>query len=704
MRAELTPLVSPSEPGARRASEITTSPPALGARTDGHDDDAGRRVAAHLAAPRRRRVTAWDGVGILLLATVMVIVDTILVDAAGTELGRSPGLRQAGAIVVWATVVAFAGVVVWDRPRLAAIPMRVTQVWRDPPGAWVAFVLGFVVAIPVMGLYSSVLFSDSDSSRLLASVGYVRSGGWDYFVDTQEPYLPPLLLSPVTALWGLAGAKMFAIVSVQVLTGTTAMVAYRVSRSMWGALAAAVGLLCISGVLERSVKMPMYGVMLTLGYLGAWWAYRAISEPDRVWRFALPAGVCLALAQEGHGIGQLFLAVPLLLVIVAPTLRSGIWGMVRLYVVVVATMIPRIVINLSDGGLEYVTSPRTDYWITQGYVTQIQTEFWSYRGINESAGEWLAEFPDRFVTLLGDQGGFVVALALAGALLFCRGRTRAFVVACFGFLLLAVTLKRIPPFARYYAPFWPGMAVLAGVAAGWFMRRRFVPVRVLPVALVGVLLVGASGTLRDAAETYDQDRALVEQEPARLFAEEVDDGKGVIGARAHQFFFSVTVDVPTWGDQFLTEEEYVTYLTWPSTREVLEVFERHDIGWVYIAPRRFLETQYNDTWLLPHHDRPARHIAEIAYNPSFCRWLEVGNYVLFRVGPCPDGGLSRDGYLVETDDEDGGDGTTDAPTDGSDPATDPGDLDGVTDLGGAGAVQEPVPEAAPAPGAPPGGG
>lgn len=616
-------------------------------------------------APRRRRVSAWDGVGILLLASVMVVIDTILVDAAGTELGRSPGLRQAGAIVVWATVVAFAGVLAWDRPRVRALPRLLTQVWRDPPGAWVAFVLGFIVAVPVMGLYSSVLFSDSDSSRLLASVGYVGSGGWDYFVETQEPYLPPLLLSPVTGLWGLAGAKMFAIVSVQVVTGTTALVAYRVSRSMWGALTAAVALLCISGVLERSVKMPMYGVMLTLGYLGAWWAYRAISEPDRVWRFALPAGACLALAQEGHGIGQLFLAVPLLLVILAPTLRAGIGGMVRLYLVVVVVLIPRIVINLSEGGLSYITSPRTDYWITQGYVTEIQTEFWSYQGINESAGEFLGEFPDRFVTLLGNQGGLIVAAALAGALLFCRGRRRAFVLACFGFLLLAVTLKRIPPFARYYAPFWPGMAVLIGLGGSWLMRRRLVPVKLLPVALVAVLLVGASATLRDAAETYDSDRALVEQEPARLFAEVVDDGKGVIGARAHQFFYSVTVDVPTWGDQFLTEDEYVTYLTWPSTREVLEVLDAHDIGWVYIAPRRFLETQYNDTWLLPHHDRPARHIAEIAYNPNFCRWLEVGNYVLFRVGACPDGGLSRPGYLVKTGDEaeDGDDVTDDDVTD-----------------------------------------
>jgi hypothetical protein len=108
----------------------------------------------------------------------------------------------------------------------------------------------------------------------------------------------------------------------------------------------------------------------------------------------------------------------------------------------------------------------------------------------------------------------------------------------------------------------------------------------------------------------------------------------VIGARAHQVFFGVTTDTPTWGDQYLTEEEYVTYLTWPSDEAVIDLLNRHDIGWVVIHANRLLETEYNDVWLIPFHGRRSRHVEAVATSPNFCRWSEGGGYVLFKLGAC----------------------------------------------------------------------
>lgn len=571
----------------------------------------------------------------LSLASVMIAVESSVVEVLGTEVGRPREFRVAGSALASATVIMLAVLTLRDRPPLAAVPRLLTRVWRDPPGAWVSFVLGVVVSVPVLALFSPLLGGDSDSARLLASVRYVQREGLGYLVDTQEPYLPPLLLTPVLAVGGLAGAKLVAILLVQVLAGTTSFVVHVLSRSMWGAAAAAVSLLCVSGVLGRAVRLPMYALMLALGYLGAWLAYRAMRAQVRPWRAAVPAGICLALAQEAHPVGQLFLAVPAILVILAPDLRAGLRTMTRLYVVVALAMIPRIVINLWEGGLSFVTIPRTDYWITKGYVTELQTNFLTYDGINEGLGEFLVNFPARFDNALGSQGWLIILLACASVLVCCRGRRRAFVLACFGFLLLALTVKRVPSFSRYYAPFWPGLAMLVGLLVAALQRRRRLPARVAAVAVTAGLVVAAVATLRQAAEASDRSQALIESGPAQRFAAAMDDGRGVIGARAHQFFLSVTPDVPTWGDQFLTEEEYVTYLTWPSTDAVLEVLEAHDIGWVYISWARHLETEYNNTWLLPHYGRPSRHIAQIANNPSFCRWLAEGGNVLFRVGPCP---------------------------------------------------------------------
>jgi hypothetical protein len=117
----------------------------------------------------------------------------------------------------------------------------------------------------------------------------------------------------------------------------------------------------------------------------------------------------------------------------------------------------------------------------------------------------------------------------------------------------------------------------------------------------------------------------------------IDDERGVIGARAHQIVFGATAGTPTWGDQFLTEDEYVTYLTWPSDEEVLEVLARHDIGWVVLHNDHRFERGYNDVWLLPFHGRPSRQIEALAASPNFCLSFEANLYRLYKVGACEPG-------------------------------------------------------------------
>jgi len=67
---------------------------------------------------------------------------------------------------------------------------------------------------------------------------------------------------------------------------------------------------------------------------------------------------------------------------------------------------------------------------------------------------------------------------------------------------------------------------------------------------------------------------------------------------------------------------------------VLEVLERHDIGWVLIHGNLDLELGYHNTWLIPHHGRPARHVARVASSPSFCQVANIDGYQLYRVGGC----------------------------------------------------------------------
>lgn len=590
-------------------------------------------VDAPEAPSPRRRATAWDVLGILVLASLMFALERLVVIVMDTPLGRDRAIEAATAVCWGAFAMGLALVLVRDRPRLSSLPRRLTEVWREPPGPWVAFLLGAVVAVPVLAMHAPVLFLDSDSARLVAAAGYVQRGGWDYFPDTQEPFLPVPVVGSALAVGGLSAAKLVTIVTVQVLAGVVGYITFRITRVMLAAGAAALGLLGLSPIFERAGRLPMYPTMLVLGYFGGWLGYRAMTERGVAWRLVVPAGVCLGLAPEAHGAGQLFLAAPLLLAVFAPNVKAGLRIVAALYAVMVAVSLPRIVVNLWEGGSSYATSPRADYWVTEGYLLELQRNFFHYPGISESVPEFLSKLPDRYVSLLGGQAWVIVALALAGALLCCRGRGRVFVAGTFAFLLLAITAKRIPPFARYYAPFWPGMVILGGACVAALAKHRATLARTATVACSLALVVAASVALRAGVRKADSDSAMVEARPLREMAGMIDDGKGVIGVRAQQSLNSVS-DIPTWGAQFLTEDEYATYLTWPSDRAVLEVLERHDIGWVLIDPLRQLENAYNDTWLIPSRGVASRHNPTIGYSRNFCRMLDQDGYLLFKVGAC----------------------------------------------------------------------
>jgi hypothetical protein len=623
----------PGEPQAATAAPYATVPTAAPEPAPYDEITRGQEALREPIGHGRRRATAWDLLGISLATLGMLAVNGVATRAIGTPLGHSRlfGLATWGSAAT--SLALLAVLAVRDRPRPGDIPRLVTAVWTDPPGAWAAGILGTLLATPVLGLYTPVLLGDADSARVIAGVAHVRAHGIDFLVDTQDNLLPHLVLGPAIAVGGLAGAKLVTLLTVQALAGVTGYVTYRITRSMLGTAAATLALLAIPAAVERGGFTPMYPAMLALGYVGGWFAYRAITRPDERWS-ALVAGLCLALAPEATAVGQLFLVAPVLLLVFAPTWRTGLTACARVYLVVAVAMVPRIVINLSAGGFERMTSYRTDYWVTKGYVGEIQSNFWMYIGVNEPVGEYLSRLPWRFTHSLGPRGYLVLALASAAWLVLGRGRGRAFVLAVVGFMVLAVTVKQVPPFPRYYSPLWPGLAILVGVGVAALARRPARAVRLLALGVVPILVVAAATTLVRVSHSQDGVRASIDNGPYRQLAGAVSDGKGVIGARSHSLL-NVSADIPTWGGQFLTEDEYVTYLTWPSDDAVIEMMERHDIGWVLIHPKRVLETDYHDTWLIPHHGARARHVERVAASPAFCHTASVGGFELYRLGSCP---------------------------------------------------------------------
>jgi hypothetical protein len=208
--------------------------------------------------------------------------------------------------------------------------------------------------------------------------------------------------------------------------------------------------------------------------------------------------------------------------------------------------------------------------------------------------------------------------------------------------------RRLPFYTRYFSFLLVGSALAAGLAFSWFLRRSARARRAtIVLGLVGLLASAAVSYRGTVQNLQDLERAVANSAYER-FADEIPPNGGVIGTRA-VYLNLVAADVRTFGGQFLTEREYVTLLTWPSERAVIDLMRRHDIEWIFV-PRRPSKwvARYNDIWLLPNYGKPARYHEEVKQSPSFCRVRKVRSAALYKLDPVDDAGRVPESRLCET--------------------------------------------------------
>ena len=525
------------------------------------------------------------------------------------------GLAAAGAAVAAVAVFVLSRS---ERVGSTQLGLLIVEFWRDRVNGWTMFLLGSLLTLPAFALYLRTLAGDSDSARLVASILYVQRNGLDYLVETQEVLLPHLVLGPILAVGGIPAVQAFDALSVVLLGGVVSLLAWRLTRSSLAAVAAALALASMPEILKRAYLVPMYPAMLAFGLLGVYLAQRAIVAETRSarWRAAVLAGLCLVLSFEAHQVGQLFLVVTALLVVTGRP-SATLPGLGRVYLAVAVLALPRIVINLLEGGLDYFVKNRVDFWMTEGYLAPIQAEFFNYP-IGDSLAEYIRAAPGGLLEAWGYPGLLTLGLGLVG-LVVAGSRLRRFALACVCLMIAVALYRRLPIYPRYFSLLLVGSALAASLAVAGGVGRSSRGRRVaVGLAIVG-LLVSTAASYRETVQKLQIVERAIANGPYHRFASAIPPGDGVIGTRSLYLNF-VTTDVRIYGGQFLTEREYVTFLTWPSDEAVIEVMRKHDVEWVFVPDRPWRWVlRYNDLWLLPAHGKSARYHQQIRLSPSFCR-------------------------------------------------------------------------------------
>ncbi len=640
-------------------------------------------VAAALLV--RRRPPAADHVGaaaLVGLAAGLTAGTSVLADT------RQHALSLASAVVALVALSAIAAFVVQQsasgRPR-AEVLRSILRPFEAPTSTWGMGLIGAALAIPLVGTYSPTI-SESDSAWLVVSTGLVRSEGTELLRQNQDVLLPHLVLSPLLEHGGYAAAIAFTILSTVALAAFTAVLAFRVCGSLIGTTVAVGALLSFPELAARSDRLPMYSIMLLLGYGAGALLHKAMSpgRPSR-W-YAVAAGVAVMACIEAHSVGQLFLMLPFLMVVLHPWERAR--GPLA---VTVATMlvagIPRVAINLSEGGLTAFRSNYTDFMIQQGYLRMVNRDFWG-QNVDASPLGYLTNVPALARGAFGQMSFAAVVVIAAYAGIRTRGRARLFAVTAASAYLLALAVASPGTYSRYFLPLSVGLAIVAGVGATKALTSR-ADGQLFGALLSAVVVLGAIvnvGTY--TGQAAELNRAVLSGSWP-IFAGIVDDGTSVLGVRSHELVWTD----PTIGAQFsrtLDEADFVTYLTWPSDDEVLAMMDRIGSGWIFINSQQSLETDYHQTWVGPTYGLTVRHVRQVALSDAFCLVAEIDGRRLYRVGGCPGGFLPGPYEPADLD----GDGVPDAleprlgvddyvepeaPTDDPD-LTEPGAVDGP-DLG-----------------------
>ncbi|MBW3601690.1 MAG: hypothetical protein KY434_03195, partial [Actinobacteria bacterium] len=579
--------------------------------------------------------------GLLAAAATALLLTVALAEGVGIA---TPGVgRLSGAALLLAggglcvSLVATARSLPAGRRTAGTVARRLARPWTAPPGGWVFFALGTVAAAPFAAVHTDVTWY-VDSARMLAALHYVRSGGLQHLLHSQEVLMPHLTLSPAVAAWGIAGASAVNLVFLFALSGIVCLVAWRATGDPLAGLLASAALLSLDWVAAQATALTMYFAMLAFGYAGAWLSYRALAARTgaRRWWTAVAAGACLVLSAESHGVGQLFLASPLLLLAIAPRVGPALRAAGRVYLAAFVLFLPRAMINYAEGGFTSFRRIRTNFLIEQGYLRMINRNL--YQGMFSDPLEYFGHFVSPLAQVLGDTARTTGALIVV-ALVLARGRARWLAVGCASLWLLAMLVKMPVPFPRYFSPLLPGAAICAGVGAHLLLRRRWslrgrpVPRAALALTLT-VLMVGGAGLNAVFGTMFSQDmQRWVDARPFAEMVQRIDDDRSVFGVRATQMFF-VDNDNATYNSLNATEADFVTYLTWPSDEQVVRMLRRLGAGWVYVQRERWKEVAYHETWLRPRYGKRVRHLQSLDASPRFCKVFADDGYALYRVGAC----------------------------------------------------------------------
>jgi len=408
-------------------------------------------------------------------------------------------------------------------------------------------------------------------------------------------------------------------------------IAKRAGGGLWAFLAAALMLASLPVFLVQAKCLPFYPPTLLFGYGGA---FAAIVYARGGGRMAfLGAALGLPAALYSFGIGIVFLAVPPLYLLIDRR-RPVLIRLVQAYAIVLALAAPWLVWHLAVDGYDGLFRQQTTWLIDRGYLNIRNSEFWDTG--SDSHIQFLGRLPGMFADASGPLAIPLAALSIVGLIRLPSWSWRAAVLLALAVPVAGLVYAVPASFNRYVYVLLPGLVLLSAYGLHSLLHLLSSYRRTAYLSIVGATLaLGLLGTLflqnvHDALDTANLMQTRPTQSELAHVAGLIDDDKAVIGSRPYWLIYDDHENELLTTD-FLSEEDFVTYLSWPSDEAVAEMFERNNVGWVLILqPAERWERDYH-VWLMKVTGQLPQHYVKVKDSELVEEVYTGYSYSLYRV-------------------------------------------------------------------------
>lgn len=492
------------------------------------------------------------------------------------------------------------------------------------------FFIFLVVALSVRVTLAGII--DIDDVRLYSEITQISNGNYDIFFKVQVPIIQDALYIFYSNIFGWdAPLLMLPVFFTLLLAGLIGYLTFRMTSSYSTSLFSILFFYSFNVVTNQSLTAVLYPLAIFFSYFGMYLIWKYLFEKKSL-KYAVFGGGFLVSSIYTHQIGLIFMVMPFVLWI---TSSNRSWkSLLLIYFSILLIAFPWITNHIDP--VSHVLSFERDRWMVQNnYIDIINKEFWGYHTtkINANYKEFVAGILRILENSVGDNWAVISILSLIG---IYTSKKRELIItssALFIVLLIAITIITPASFGRYFYPILPLLSIGSALFVSLLLQyiRPYPLKTILTCAIIIILLCNMLFSFFVIDYKVQQTVTSKKFDELRDISQIIDDKKGIIGSRPSLLIVTCPEN-SIYSHDYVSEEDFVLFLRWPSDPEVKSLLEKYNIRWIVLnKPIEKYERDYHGAWLKKVYNVEPDHYIKLQKSEVATKVFEGNYYILYKI-------------------------------------------------------------------------